>query len=84
MTRRWCLLDLVTDSTTGRLRETAVWSNIGKASKVTKKGDMKEIEAALASGTCLTEKKKKIVEVSCNSDRAIWAPGCLLFSTPNP
>jgi len=30
--RRWCVMDLVTDATTGRLRETAVWSNIGKAS----------------------------------------------------
>lgn len=24
-------MDLVTDATTGRLRETAVWSNVGKA-----------------------------------------------------
>lgn len=31
MTRRWCLLDLVIDHQTGKLRETAVWSNIGKA-----------------------------------------------------
>jgi hypothetical protein len=30
--RRWCVMDLVTDATTGRLRETAVWSNIGKLS----------------------------------------------------
>ena len=28
--RRWCLLDLVTNQQTGKLRETAVWSNIGK------------------------------------------------------
>jgi len=30
MTRRWCILDLVTDHQTGKLRETLVWSNIGK------------------------------------------------------
>jgi hypothetical protein len=30
--RRWCIMDLVTDATTGRLRETAVWSNVGKLS----------------------------------------------------
>tara|TARA_R110000868_G_scaffold134964_2_gene347262 strand:- start:853 stop:1122 length:270 start_codon:yes stop_codon:yes gene_type:complete len=28
--RRWCFLDLVADHRTGKLRETAVWSNIGK------------------------------------------------------
>ena len=28
----WHFRDLVTDHTTGKLRETAVWSNIGKAS----------------------------------------------------
>ncbi len=28
----WHLRDLVTDHKTGKLRETAVWSNIGKAS----------------------------------------------------
>lgn len=31
MSRKWCLMDLVTDHQTGKLRETAVWSNIGKA-----------------------------------------------------
>ena len=30
--RRWSPMDLVTDRTTGRLRETALWSNIFKAS----------------------------------------------------
>jgi len=35
MTQRlWCVMDLVTDRTTGRLRESAVWSNIGKAAIV--------------------------------------------------
>ena len=29
--RRWCFLDLVTDHQTGKLRESAVWSNTGKA-----------------------------------------------------
>ena len=29
--RLWCFLDLVTDHKTGKLRETALWSNIGKA-----------------------------------------------------
>ena len=29
--RRWCVMDLVVDHQTGKLRETAVWSNIGKA-----------------------------------------------------
>lgn len=29
--RAWHLRDLVTDSKTGRLRETLIWSNIGKA-----------------------------------------------------
>ena len=28
--RKWCFLDLVTDHQTGKLRETAVWSNVGK------------------------------------------------------
>ena len=32
--RLWCILDLVTDHKTGKLRETAVWSNIGKATLV--------------------------------------------------
>lgn len=31
MARKWCLMDLVVDHQTGRLRETAVWSNVGKA-----------------------------------------------------
>ena len=30
--RKWCVMDLVTDHHTGKLRETALWSNIGKAS----------------------------------------------------
>ena len=29
--RKWCVMDLVTDHKTGKLRETALWSNIGKA-----------------------------------------------------
>lgn len=29
--RQWHLRDLVTDDQTGRLRETKLWSNIGKA-----------------------------------------------------
>ena len=28
--RRWCVVDLVTDHTSGKLRETLVWSNVGK------------------------------------------------------
>lgn len=28
--RRWCVMDLVTDHVTGKLRESYVWSNIGK------------------------------------------------------
>lgn len=28
--RRWCFLDLVVDHQTGKLRESALWSNIGK------------------------------------------------------
>ena len=28
--RRWCFTDLVTDARTGRLRETLMWSNVGK------------------------------------------------------
>lgn len=28
--RKWCVMDLVTDHQTGKLRETAVWSNVGK------------------------------------------------------
>lgn len=28
--RKWCVMDLVTDHQTGKLRETALWSNIGK------------------------------------------------------
>ena len=31
MTRRWCVMDLVVDHRSGKLRESAVWSNIGKA-----------------------------------------------------
>ncbi len=30
--RRWCVMDLVVDHKTGKLRESAVWSNVGKAS----------------------------------------------------
>lgn len=30
MTRKWCVMDLVIDHQTGKLRETAVWSNVGK------------------------------------------------------
>lgn len=30
--RRWCFLDLVTDSYNGKLKETLLWSNLGKAS----------------------------------------------------
>ena len=29
--RRWCLMDLVTDPISGRLAETKIWSNAGKA-----------------------------------------------------
>jgi len=29
--RKWCVMDLVVDHKTGKLRETALWSNIGKA-----------------------------------------------------
>lgn len=29
--RKWCVMDLVVDHKTGKLRETAMWSNIGKA-----------------------------------------------------
>lgn len=29
--RLWCVMDLVVDHQTGKLRETAVWSNTGKA-----------------------------------------------------
>ena len=29
--RKWCFMDLVVDHQTGKLRESAVWSNIGKA-----------------------------------------------------
>jgi hypothetical protein len=29
--RTWCVMDLVLDHKTGKLRETALWSNIGKA-----------------------------------------------------
>lgn len=32
MTRKWCVMDLVVDHRTGKLREAAVWSNVGKAS----------------------------------------------------
>lgn len=31
MSRKWCVMDLVVDHQTGKLRETAVWSNVGKA-----------------------------------------------------
>lgn len=29
--RLWCVMDLVTDHVTGKLRESACWSNVGKA-----------------------------------------------------
>lgn len=29
--RRWCVMDLIVDHQTGKLRETALWSNVGKA-----------------------------------------------------
>ena len=29
--RRWCVMDLITDPVTGRLAETKLWANIGKA-----------------------------------------------------
>lgn len=29
--RRWCVMDFVVDHKTGKLRESAVWSNVGKA-----------------------------------------------------
>ena len=32
MDRKWCVRDLFVDHQTGKLRETAVWSNVGKAS----------------------------------------------------
>lgn len=32
MNRKWCVMDLVVDHRTGKLRESAVWSNVGKAS----------------------------------------------------
>lgn len=32
MARKWCFMDLVVDHRTGKLRESAVWSNVGKAS----------------------------------------------------
>ena len=28
--RKWCFMDLVTDHQTGKLRESSVWSNVGK------------------------------------------------------
>ena len=31
MTRKWCFMDLIVDHQTGKLRETLIWSNIGKA-----------------------------------------------------
>lgn len=30
--RRWCFMDLVTDPMTGKLKETLLWSNLGKLS----------------------------------------------------
>ena len=30
--RKWCFVDLVTDPYSGKLRETLLWSNLGKAS----------------------------------------------------
>ena len=30
--RKWCVMDLVCDHTTGKLRETLLWSNLFKAS----------------------------------------------------
>ena len=29
--RKWCVMDLVTDHASGKLRESSVWSNVGKA-----------------------------------------------------
>ena len=29
--RRWCVMDLVTDPHSGKMRETLLWSNLGKA-----------------------------------------------------
>ena len=29
--RKWCVMDLVTDHQSGKLRESSVWSNAGKA-----------------------------------------------------
>lgn len=31
MKRTWCFTDLVVDHQTGKMRETALWSNVGKA-----------------------------------------------------
>ena len=31
MARKWCFMDLVTDHQTGKLRESSLWSNVGKA-----------------------------------------------------
>lgn len=30
-TRQWCVMDLVTDHVTGKMRETLLWSNLFKA-----------------------------------------------------
>lgn len=30
--RKWCFVDLVTDPASGKLRETLLWSNLGKVS----------------------------------------------------
>ena len=29
--RRWCFMDLIVDHQSGKLRESALWSNVGKA-----------------------------------------------------
>jgi hypothetical protein len=31
MDRKWCFMDLVVDHQTGKLRESSVWTNVGKA-----------------------------------------------------
>lgn len=32
--RKWCVMDLVTDHVTGKLRESSVWSNLGKGAVI--------------------------------------------------
>ena len=58
--------------------------SMGRASSVTKNGDMKEMEEALASGTSFTEKKKKVVDASNSKERETCTPGLRLFSTLSP